>query len=57
MEIRFALAHPGVSTCIIGTKRVEHLAENVRAAYSGKLAEDVYLEAKRRLDAIGVVAQ
>jgi len=54
--IRFALTHPGVSTGIIGTKSVEHLAENVRAASAGKLADDVYREAKRRLDTAGIVA-
>lgn len=55
--IRFALTHPGLSTCIIGTKSVEHLQENVRAASAGRLADDVYREAKRRLDAAGRVAQ
>jgi aryl-alcohol dehydrogenase-like predicted oxidoreductase len=55
--IRLALSHSGLSTCIIGAKSVEHLTENARAASAGKLADDVVLEAKRRLDAIGVVAQ
>jgi aryl-alcohol dehydrogenase-like predicted oxidoreductase len=53
--IRFAMTHPGVSTMIVGTGNPVHLAENVAAAGRGKLAEDVYAEAKRRLDAVGVV--
>lgn len=54
--IRFAMAHPGVSTMIVGTSNSAHLAENVAAAGKGKLTEDVYAEARRRLDAVGVVA-
>lgn len=54
--IRFALAHPGVSTMIVGTSNPDHLAENVAAAARGKLADEVYAEAKRRLDVAGVVA-
>jgi aryl-alcohol dehydrogenase-like predicted oxidoreductase len=52
--IRFALNHPGISTMIIGTKNSDHLAANVQAAAKGKLPDDVYREAKLRLDAIGV---
>ena len=55
--IRFALCHAGISTLIIGTKSADHLAENIRAAARGKLADAVYAEAKRRLDAIGIVAE
>jgi aryl-alcohol dehydrogenase-like predicted oxidoreductase len=54
--IRFTLSHPGVSTPIIGTKNLKHLAANNRAASKGALRADVYAEAKRRLDAVGVVA-
>jgi aryl-alcohol dehydrogenase-like predicted oxidoreductase len=54
--IRFAMTHPGVSTMIVGTGNPEHLTENVAAAGRGKLIEDVYAEAKRRLDAVGIVA-
>jgi aryl-alcohol dehydrogenase-like predicted oxidoreductase len=54
--IRFAMAHPGVATMIVGTGNLEHLAENVAAARKGKLADETYTEAKRRLDAVGVVA-
>jgi aryl-alcohol dehydrogenase-like predicted oxidoreductase len=55
--IRFALCHPAISTFIIGTKNLAHLTENIQATAKGKLADDVYDEAKRRLDAIGVVAE
>jgi aryl-alcohol dehydrogenase-like predicted oxidoreductase len=54
--IRFALNHPGLSTMIIGSKNVDHIAANVRAVQKGKLPDDVYEEAKRRLDAAGIVA-
>jgi aryl-alcohol dehydrogenase-like predicted oxidoreductase len=55
--IRFALSHPGISTMIIGTRNPDHIAENITAATRGKLPDDVYEEAKRRLDAAGVVAE
>jgi aryl-alcohol dehydrogenase-like predicted oxidoreductase len=54
--IRFALNHPGVGTMIIGTKNLDHLTANVEAAKKGKLPDDVYKNAKQRLDAVGVVA-
>jgi aryl-alcohol dehydrogenase-like predicted oxidoreductase len=54
--IRFALNHPGLSTMIIGSKSADHIAANVQAAQKGKLSDDVYREAKRRLDAIGITA-
>jgi aryl-alcohol dehydrogenase-like predicted oxidoreductase len=49
--LRFTLNHPGMSTNIVGTKNPKHLAENVAAAQRGPLPEDVYAEAKKRLDA------
>jgi aryl-alcohol dehydrogenase-like predicted oxidoreductase len=54
--IRFALNHPGLSTMIIGTQNPDHLAQNIAAAEKGKLAADVYAEAKYRLAGVGVVA-
>jgi aryl-alcohol dehydrogenase-like predicted oxidoreductase len=55
--IRFVLSHPGISTMIIGTRNPDHIAGNIKAATRGKLPDDVYKEAKRRLDAAGVVAE
>jgi aryl-alcohol dehydrogenase-like predicted oxidoreductase len=54
--IRFAMTHPRISTMIVGTSNPDHLAENVAAADKGKLSEDVYAEAKRRLDVAGATA-
>ena len=54
--LRFALAHPGLHTTIIGTKSLEHLADNIRSVEAGPLAPDVLVEAKRRLDAAGIVS-
>ncbi|WP_254639254.1 aldo/keto reductase [Cohnella sp. GbtcB17] len=53
--LRFTLSHPDVSTIIVGTKNPAHLRENVAQAQKGKLAPDVYEEAKRRLSAAGSV--
>ena len=52
--VRFALSHPGISTMIIGTKNLDHVAANIAAAEKGKLPAATYAEAKRRLDAIGI---
>jgi aryl-alcohol dehydrogenase-like predicted oxidoreductase len=52
--LRFTLSHPDVQTIIIGTLYPEHLRENVAATQKGPLSADVYEEAKRRLDRIGV---
>jgi len=55
--IRFALNHPGIGIMIIGSKDPDHIAANARAAAKGKLPDDVYTEAKQRLDAVGVVVK
>lgn len=51
--LRFTLTHPQMSTTIVGTKNPVHLAENVRYAEKGNLSNEIYEEAKRRLDVIG----
>ncbi|MGO4539201.1 aldo/keto reductase [Paenibacillus sp. 2TAB19] len=51
--LRFTLSHPSMTTTIVGTKNPNHLAENIRYAEMGPLPDDVYEEAKKRLDAIG----
>ena len=55
--LRFAISHPDYSTVIIGTRSLEHLADNVRTFEAGSLAEDVVAEAKRRLDAAGATVR
>jgi len=55
--LRFALSHPGISTVIMGTKSPEHLQENIQAAAKGKLSSNIYQEAKRCLDAVGIVPE
>lgn len=52
-QLRFTLSHPAVDTIIAGTLNPKHLVENVAAAEAGPLPEDVYVEAKRRLDNAG----
>jgi aryl-alcohol dehydrogenase-like predicted oxidoreductase len=53
--LRFAIANPGLHTTIIGTKSLDHLADNIRAVEAGPLPTDVLAEAKRRLDANGIM--
>jgi aryl-alcohol dehydrogenase-like predicted oxidoreductase len=54
--IRYALSHPALGASIIGTKNIEHLADNIAAANKGPLSPEVYAEAKRRLNYVGDVA-
>lgn len=51
--LRFTNTHPGMSTNIVGTKNHEHLRQNVEAAARGPLPQNIYEEAKRRLDSAG----
>ena len=55
--LRFTLTHAHAHTNIAGTTSPDHLRENVEAVMRGPLAPDVYSEAKRRLDAVGVSAE
>ncbi len=52
--LRFTLSHPHAHTTIVGTLYPEHLQENLAAAEQGPLPANVYEEAKRRLDRVGV---
>jgi len=52
--LRFTLSHPHAHTIIVGTLYPEHLRENIAAAELGPLPANVYEEAKRRLDRVGV---
>ena len=51
--LRYTLTHPATHTIIVGTTRQAHLEENLGAVMRGPLANDVYEEAKRRLDSVG----
>jgi aryl-alcohol dehydrogenase-like predicted oxidoreductase len=55
--LRFTLTHPHCDTTIVGTLYPEHLKENLAVAAQGPLSPDVYAEAKRRLDAVGLKPQ
>jgi len=55
--LRFTLSHPGLNTTIVGTRNLEHLEDNIRAAKKGPLPSDVLLEAKRRLTEAGAVSE
>ena len=52
--LRYTLTHPDVHTNIVGTTNPAHLAENAQATLAGPLSPDVYAEARKRLDRIGV---
>ena len=51
--LRFTLSHPHCHTTIVGTLNSVHLEENLAVAAQGPLPDDVYQEAKRRLDEVG----
>ncbi len=53
LMLRFTLSDPNLDTTIVGTKSVDHLRDNVRAALKGPLPEGLLAEAKRRLAAAG----
>ncbi len=55
--LRYTLTHPGIKTAIVGTKSAEHLAENIKAAGKGRLSDEVYAEAKKRLNSVGIVPE
>jgi aryl-alcohol dehydrogenase-like predicted oxidoreductase len=47
--LRFTLSHPGLSSTIVGTANPAHLASNIAIAERGPLPEDLYEEARKRL--------
>jgi aryl-alcohol dehydrogenase-like predicted oxidoreductase len=52
--LRFTFSHPDMDTNIVGTINPAHLQANINALLQGPLPPDVYAEAKRRLDAVGL---
>jgi aryl-alcohol dehydrogenase-like predicted oxidoreductase len=49
--LRFTISHPGLSSTIVGTSRLDHLESNLALVAKGPLSPDLYDEAKRRLPA------
>jgi aryl-alcohol dehydrogenase-like predicted oxidoreductase len=47
--LRFTLSHPDLSSTIVGTSRPAHLAGNIAIAERGPLPDDLYEEARKRL--------
>jgi len=54
--IRYTITHPAITAGVCGTRGTEHLIQNVRAASRGPLSDEIYAEAKRRLNGVGIVA-
>lgn len=53
LAIRFAAFAPGVSTAIVGSRRLEHLAEMCALVAKGTLPEQVRVEIETRFAALG----
>ena len=54
--LRFVANHPSAHCNLVGTTNPAHLRENIEAMLRGPLPDDVYAEAKRRLDSVGVTS-
>jgi aryl-alcohol dehydrogenase-like predicted oxidoreductase len=52
--LRYTLTHPHADTIIAGTLYPEHLMENIHTLLMGPLSPQIYAEAKRRLDQVGL---
>jgi aryl-alcohol dehydrogenase-like predicted oxidoreductase len=53
--IRFVISHPAITSTIVGTRSISHLMNNIKAMEKGPLPTDVYAEAKRRLNFVGII--
>ena len=53
--LRFTISHPDVHTTIVGTLNPDHLQSNIKAFQKGPLSENVYREAKSRLETIEIM--
>jgi len=47
--LRFTISHPGLSTAIVGTSRLDHLRANIAFAAKGPLPADLYARARQLL--------
>jgi aryl-alcohol dehydrogenase-like predicted oxidoreductase len=52
--LRYTLTHPHADTIIAGTLLPEHLHENIQTILKGPLSAQVYAEAQRRLEQVGL---
>ncbi|MYD51704.1 MAG: aldo/keto reductase [Dehalococcoidia bacterium] len=52
--LRFVTSLPSAHCNLVGTTNPAHLRENIDAMLRGPLPDDVYAEAKRRIDSVGV---
>jgi aryl-alcohol dehydrogenase-like predicted oxidoreductase len=50
--LRHTLSHPGMTTNIVGTLNVDHLADNIEATRKGPLPAELLAEAARRVSAV-----
>jgi aryl-alcohol dehydrogenase-like predicted oxidoreductase len=51
--LRFTFTHPDMDTTIVGTISPDHMRDNLEALKKGPLPQDLYEEAKQRLNAVG----
>ena len=54
--LRFTLSHPELNTTIVGTKNPGHFKENLKTAIRGRLLQNTYEEAKKRLSDKGILS-
>ena len=47
--LRFTLSHPGLSSTIVGTSKMDHLQSNLAFAEKGPLPADLYASVKKAL--------
>ena len=52
--LRYTISNPDLTTTIVGTLNLEHLAENLASARKGPLPSEIYEEATRRLDSFEI---
>lgn len=53
--VRYAVSHPGLSSVLAGTKNIDHLRRNIVMAKKGRLSDEIYQEAKKRLTYAGSI--
>lgn len=51
--LRFTITHPACQTTIVGTSDLDHFRANLAAVKAGPLPQEIYEQAKQRLNQIG----